>query len=244
MGQHINLDDAQSVAALIDHTLLKPDTTFDQIKQLCREALEWRFATVCINPCWVSECRALLAEGVPKVCTVLGFPLGATASEVKFVEARVALAAGAAELDIVQNIGRLRSGDLHAVSNEIRELAQIAHDAGAILKVIIETSLLTDDLKVTACALALEAKADFVKTSTGFSGGGATVADIKLMRRTVDSKMGVKASGGVRTFEALQQMVRAGASRIGTSSGVSIMRELKSGMNTGPRSEGGSEAAY
>lgn len=240
MGSNVNLDDSQVVAGLIDHTLLKPDATISQISHLCAEAREWGFATVCVNPCWVSYVSEELSGSPTKICTVLGFPLGATGTEVKLEEARVAIAAGARELDMVQNVGWLRSNYVDAVRDEIRRLATVAHEGAAILKVILETSLLSDDLKVTACMLALEAGADFVKTSTGFSGGGATVADVKLMRRTVDSKMGVKASGGVRTFETLQQMVRAGASRIGTSSGVSILREITSGA---PR-QGGSEAAY
>jgi deoxyribose-phosphate aldolase len=175
---------------------------------------------------------------------VIGFPLGANMTRVKVAEAEAALRAGATELDMVQNIGWLRSGNTDAVRDEIKELAERAHQHAAKLKVILETCLLTDDLKVTACMLALEAGADFVKTSTGFSTGGATVADIKLMRRTVNSKMGVKASGGVRTLEALHQMVRAGASRIGTSSGVGILREMAVDAGEPSTQHGSSEAAY
>jgi deoxyribose-phosphate aldolase len=240
VGSNVNLDDYQAVAGLIDHTLLKPDATMSQISQLCLEAREWNFAALCVNPCWVSYASEQLSGSATKVCTVIGFPLGANDTQVKLEEARVAIASGARELDMVQNIGWLRSNNVDAVRDEIRRLAAVAHEGAAILKVILETSLLSDDLKVTACVLALEAGADFVKTCTGFGGGGATVADVKLMRRTVDHKMGVKASGGVRTFETLQQLVRAGASRIGTSSGVSILREITSGA---PR-QGGPEAAY
>lgn len=237
-------NDVRSLAGLIDHTLLKPDGTETQIRQLCAEAREFKFASVCLNPCWVAFARELLDGAESKVCTVIGFPLGANAPAVKLYEARAALSAGARELDMVQNVGLLRSGDTDAVREEIRALADTAHQHEAILKVILETSLLTDDLKVTACMLALEGGADFVKTSTGFSGGGATVADIKLMRRTVDSKMGVKASGGVRTLEAIHHMVRAGASRIGTSSGVGIVREFLADSGDGPVPGRGTEAAY
>lgn len=229
MDQTQNLSDPRALAALIDHTLLKPEATADQIHQLCVEAQDWKFASVCVNPCWVADCREWLAGAESKVCTVIGFPLGANKTSVKCFEAETALQDGAGEIDMVLNVGWLRSGDNHRVRDEIRSLADIAHKSGAILKVIIETSLLSDDLKVTACALAMEAGTDFVKTSTGFSGGGAAVADVKLMRRSVDGRVGVKASGGVRTLDAVQHMVRAGANRIGTSSGVAILKELVGG---------------
>jgi deoxyribose-phosphate aldolase len=214
------------VAALIDHTLLKPDATASDIGRLCAEAREWSFASVCVNPYWVAACSEILTGGTSRVCTVLGFPLGANLMQIKAAEARAALDQGATELDVVQNIGALRSGQYDFVRDEIRELADLAHSRNAILKVILENCLLTDDQKVTSCILALDGGADFVKTSTGFSTSGATIPDVKLMCRTVDSKAGVKASGGVRSLEALRQMVRAGASRIGTSSGVNILREL------------------
>jgi deoxyribose-phosphate aldolase len=173
-----------------------------------------------------------------RICTVVGFPLGANDARTKLAEANVALAQGAQELDMVQNIGALRSGDFHLVHKEIADLADVAHSRGAILKVILETCLLTDAEKKTACQLALQAKADFVKTSTGFSKSGATAADVKLMRHTVGQAMGVKASGGVRTFEALSEMVLAGANRIGTSSGISILYEMEQAMPSPPLETG------
>jgi deoxyribose-phosphate aldolase len=211
---------------LIDHTLLKPEATSTDIAVLCGEAREWAFATVCVNPYWVRMAAGLLAGTPSKICTVVGFPLGANTMAAKIAEAERAISDGAKELDMVQNIGALRSGDHDYVREEIRQLAALAHDRGAILKVILETCVLTDDQKVTGACLALDASADFIKTSTGFAAAGATVHDVKLLRRTVDSRVGVKASGGVRTLDALRNMVRAGASRIGTSSGVSIMHEL------------------
>jgi deoxyribose-phosphate aldolase len=183
---------------------------------------------VCINPCWVRLAVEELSGVSVRVCTVIGFPLGANETGTKIAEAELALASGAKELDMVQNIGALRSRDDDLVHKEIAALAGIAHASGAILKVILETCLLTDDEKQRACRLAVDAKADFVKTSTGFSTGGATVEDVALMRHIVEDKLGVKASGGVRTLVALRAMVKAGANRIGTSSGVSILRELES----------------
>ncbi len=244
MGSNVNFEDPRALAALIDHTLLKPDATVAQIQQLCSEAREYGFATVCVNPCWIPEAVRQLNGALSKVCSVIGFPLGASDSRVKLGEAEAALAAGAMEVDMVQNIGWLRSGNIDAVRNEIRDIAALVHQSGGKLKVILENCLLTDDLKVTACMLALESGADFVKTSTGFSSGGATVADIKLMRRTVDSKMGVKASGGIRTLETMQQMVRAGASRVGTSAGAAIIRELASGLDAASLREGKGGAGY
>ena len=181
---------------------------------------------MCINPCWVREAVEELSATPVRVCTVVGFPLGANETRTKIAEADVALAQGAKELDMVQNIGALRSRNYHLVYKDIADLADIAHAAGAILKVILETSLLTDEEKESACRLAVDAKADFVKTSTGFSAAGATVEDITLMRNIVGDQLGVKASGGVRTLAALRNMVNAGANRIGTSSGVSILKEL------------------
>jgi deoxyribose-phosphate aldolase len=213
-----------NIASMIDHTLLKPDATPDQIAQLCYEARKYNFASVCINPGYVKLCADLLRGSNVKVCTVIGFPLGATAPEVKAYEAETALKDGATEIDMVINIGALKGGDHTLVARDIRGVVEVVHVAGNLVKVIIETSLLTDDEKVTACLLAKEAGADFVKTSTGFAGGGATVHDVALMRRAVGPEMGVKASGGVHTFEEAKSMVEAGATRIGASAGVKIMQ--------------------
>lgn len=229
--------DARELASLIDHTLLKPDATEADIAAVCRQALEHRFASVCVNPCWVPFVHAQLAGSSVKTCAVIGFPLGANQTAVKLAEARLAVTEGAAEIDMVINIGALRSGRQDLVASEIQTLAAAAHQGRAILKVIIETCLLTNDQKILACKLAKDAAADFVKTSTGFSTAGATEADIALMRSTVGPTLGVKASGGVRTLEAVERMVRAGATRIGTSSGVQIIGEFQSGQ---PSSGGGS----
>ena len=212
------------IAAMIDHTLLKPDATPDQIAQLCYEARKYGFASVCINPGHVKLCADLLRGSNVKVCTVIGFPLGATSPEAKVYETETALRDGATEIDMVINIGALKGGDNTWVARDIRGVVETAHNARAIVKVIIETSLLTDEEKVTACLLAKQAGADYVKTSTGFAGGGATVEDVALMRRVVGPEMGVKASGGVRTFEEARSMVQAGATRIGTSAGVKIVQ--------------------
>lgn len=213
-----------SLAGMIDHTLLKPDATPDQIAQLCFEARKHGFASVCVNPGWVKLCAQLLEGSPVKVCTVIGFPLGATTPEVKAFETRTALDNGATEIDMVINIGALKARDLELVARDIRGVVTAAHSCGALVKVIIETALLTDEDKTVACLLSKEADADFVKTSTGFSGGGATVHDIALMRRVVGPEMGVKASGGVRTFEDAQSMIKAGATRIGASAGVKIIQ--------------------
>lgn len=220
------LDNPKTIASLIDHTLLKPEAAQPDVVRLCAEARQFSFASVCINPCWVRLAGEMLMDSSVNVCTVVGFPLGANDSRVKIAEAQLALSDGAEELDMVQNIGALRSEDFNLVRKEISDIADLAHSRGAILKVILETCLLNEQEKITACTLAVEAKADFVKTSTGFSTGGATLEDVQLMRQTVGSSMGVKASGGVRTLQALRQMVAAGANRIGTSSGVSIVGEL------------------
>jgi deoxyribose-phosphate aldolase len=227
-----HLASTQSIANLIDQTLLKPEATGEDIVRLCREAAEHSFCSVCVNPHWVRLARATLGRSSVRVCTVIGFPLGANRTDIKTAEAHLALAEGAAEIDMVQNIGALRSSDPATVQTEIAELAEIAHAGKALLKVILETCLLTDDQKRTACRLAVEAKADFVKTSTGFSTSGATENDIRLMRETVGPTMGVKASGGIRTLDALRHMVVAGATRIGTSSGVQILREFRDGAAT------------
>ena len=224
----------QNIAAMIDHTLLKPDVTPDQIAQLCYEARKYGFASVCINPAHVKLCADLLRGTNVKVCTVIGFPLGASSPEVKVYETETALREGATEIDMVINIGALKGGDHTLVARDIQGVVQVTHAAGAIVKVIIETSLLTDDEKVTACLLAKEAGADYVKTSTGFAGGGATVQDVALMRRVVGPEMGIKASGGVRTFEEAKSMVAAGATRIGASAGVKIVQGEQEVMKTTP----------
>ncbi|MEN6572200.1 MAG: deoxyribose-phosphate aldolase [Anaerolineaceae bacterium] len=211
---------------MIDHTLLKPDATQDKIAQLCFEARKYHFASVCVNPTHVKLCADLLAGSDVKVCTVIGFPLGATSPEVKVFETQTALKNGATEIDMVINIGALKSGDNELVARDIRGVVDTSHKAGALTKVIIETALLTDEEKVVASLLSKEAGADFVKTSTGFSGGGATVHDVELMRRTVGPTMGVKASGGIHNLEEAEAMVAAGATRIGASAGVKIMQAV------------------
>lgn len=212
-------------ASLIDHTLLKPEATLSDIKKLCAEAAEFGFASVCVNPAWVKKAAEFLrGSGVP-VCTVIGFPLGATLPDVKAYEARRVIFNGAREVDMVINVGALRSGDDCAVEDDIRAVVDAAHENGVLCKVIIETALLTDEEKVRACLASKNAGADFVKTSTGFSKGGATVEDIALMRRTVGSDLGVKASGGVKGIDDARAMFEAGATRIGASVGVKIAQE-------------------
>ena len=213
-----------SLAKMIDHTLLKADATPDQIAQLCYEARKYGFASVCINPTWVPLCAKLLEGSDVKVCTVIGFPLGATAPDVKVFETQNALHQGANEIDMVLNIGALKARDLEMVARDIRGVVKTAHARGALVKVILETSLLTDEEKVLASLISKQAEADFVKTSTGFSTGGATVHDVTLMRRVIGPEMGVKASGGVRTFEEAEAMVKAGATRIGASAGIKIIQ--------------------
>jgi deoxyribose-phosphate aldolase len=212
-----------TVAELIDHTLLKPDATPDQVAQLCYEARTYGFASVCVNPSYVKLCADLLKGTDVKVCTVIGFPLGASSPEVKVFETETALRDGATEIDMVINIGALKGRDYTVVARDIAGVVSLAHAANALVKVIIETALLTEEEKITACLLAKEAGADYVKTSTGFSGGGATVADIALMRRVVGPDMGVKASGGVRDYADAKSLVDAGATRIGASAGVKIV---------------------
>lgn len=213
-----------NLARMIDHTLLKPDATQEQIAQLCFEARKYGFASVCVNPAWVELCAQLLKGSDVKVCTVIGFPLGATAPEVKVFETENAIEHGASEIDMVINIGALKARDLDLVARDIRGVVAAAHARGAIVKVIIEAALLTDEEKTIACLLSKEAGADFVKTSTGFASGGATVHDVELMRRVVGPEMGVKAAGGVRTYEDAEKMLRAGATRIGASAGVKIIQ--------------------
>ncbi|MGD9563376.1 MAG: deoxyribose-phosphate aldolase [Pyrinomonadaceae bacterium] len=216
---------AHDWASLIDHTLLKPEASETDIRKLCDEAVHFGFASVCVNPGWVKKAAEFLkGSGVP-VCTVIGFPLGATLPDVKAYEARRAIFNGAREVDMVINVGALKSGDVCAVEDDIRAVALAAHENNVLCKVIIETALLTDAEKVTACLAAKNAGADFVKTSTGFSKGGATVDDIALMRRTVGSSLGVKASGGVKGIDDARAMFEAGATRIGASVGVKIAQE-------------------
>lgn len=211
-----------NIAGMIDHTLLKADATETEIRRITEEAKKYEFASVCVNPGWVKFCAEQLAGTKVKVCTVIGFPLGATTSAVKAFETKDAIANGATEVDMVINIGALKDGNNELVQSDIQSVVDAA--AGkALVKVIIETSLLTDEEKVRACELAVKAGADYVKTSTGFSTGGATPEDVALMRKTVGESTGVKASGGVRSREDMDRMIEAGATRIGASSGVKIM---------------------
>ena len=211
-----------NTAKLIDHTLLKADATKEQIVKLCKEAREYGFASVCVNPVWVETAAAELKGSDVKVCTVIGFPLGASTTAVKAAETKDAIHNGAEEVDMVLAIGLLKSGAYEKVESDIRTVTEIASNK-AIVNVIIETSLLSEEEKKRACELSLSAGADFVKTSTGFSTGGATAQDVALMRKIVGNRAGVKASGGIRGLKDLQDMVEAGANRIGASSGVSIM---------------------
>lgn len=214
----------QELAGIIDHTLLKPDATADEITTLCQEALTYSFASVCINPAWVPLAAESLKDSKVKVCTVVGFPLGATTANVKMVEAGEAIYHGASEVDMVLNVGALKSGNLDLVQEDIQGVVKAARQGNALVKVILETGLLSDEEKVQACLLAKKAGADFVKTSTGFGHGGATVADVSLMRRTVGPEMGVKASGGIRDRATAQAMIQAGANRLGASAGVKIIQ--------------------
>ncbi|MBA2173547.1 deoxyribose-phosphate aldolase [Halobacillus locisalis] len=213
----------QNLAKMIDHTQLKPDTPKEKIQQICEEAKEHGFASVCVNPHWVKTSYDLLEDTDVKVCTVVGFALGATTKETKAFETRQAIEQGATEIDMVINVGELKSGNEDIVQQDIEAVVREA-EGKAIVKVIIETSLLSEDEKVKACELAKAAGADFVKTSTGFNGGGATIEDISLMRKTVGPDVGVKASGGVRDYEGAKAMIEAGATRIGASSGIAIIK--------------------
>src|SRR5438128_1071918 len=216
------------VASMIDHTLLKPDATRQEIEALCREAAQFKFATVCVNPTWVALCSRLLAGTGVGVCSVVGFPLGATTADVKGYETQRAIFDGAREIDMVINVGALKSGDLRVVERDIEAVTTACRNCGVLSKVIIEAALLTDDEKVTACTLAKAAGADYVKTSTGFGPGGATAADVALMRRVVVADMGVKAAGGVRDLESVTAMIAAGATRVGASAGVKIVQQASS----------------
>jgi len=224
-------DVPMDLAKYIDHTLLKPEASATDIDKLCAEAKEYHFASVCINPTWVKRAADTLRGTSVVTCVVIGFPLGANTTTIKAMEARKALRDGAREVDMVINIGELKSGDYDLVREDIAKVAEAAHEVGGLCKVILETALLTDEEKVIASSLAKEAKADFVKTSTGFGPGGATVYDVALMRETVGPDMGVKASGGVRTLEDVEDMIAAGATRIGASAGVQIVAGDQGGSN-------------
>jgi deoxyribose-phosphate aldolase len=213
-----------NIARMIDHTLLRPDATRADVLAVCREARQFEFASVCTNSFWTPLVAKELAGSNVKVCTVVGFPLGAASTEAKVAEAQAALYAGAGEIDMVLNIGALKGGEDSIVEDDIRAVARICHPAEALVKVILETALLTDEEKKRACLLAKAAEADFVKTSTGFGPSGATEHDVALMRQTVGPEMGVKASGGIRTREDADKMIRAGASRIGASASVKIVQ--------------------
>ena len=225
--EDIDISDADVTCPLnsfIDHTLLKADATVEQITKLCQEAREYRFASVCVNSCWVRLCSELLRGSGVAVCTVVGFPLGAMIPEAKAFEAEAAIENGATEIDMVINVGALKSQDYRMVAKDIQVVCDAVHQHGAILKVIIEACLLTKEEKVIACLLAKNAGADYVKTSTGFSTGGATVEDVKLMRSIVGDEMGVKAAGGIRDKETAEAMLDAGADRLGASAGVQICK--------------------
>jgi len=239
LGVHALGGAPSSIASMIDHTLLKPEATRKEIEELCREAAQFGFATVCVNPTWVAVARGLLAGANAGVCSVVGFPLGASTADVKGYETRRAIYDGAREIDMVINVGALKSQDLRTVERDIEAVTTSCRECHVTSKVIIETALLTDEEKVTACTLAKAAGADFVKTSTGFGPGGATAADVALMRRVVGAEMGVKASGGVRDLEGLKAMVAAGATRIGASAGVRIVQQA-----SGASGAAGSRTSY
>ncbi len=225
VGVHAEGGAPAAVASMIDHTLLKPEATRLEIERLCTEAAQFGFATVCVNPAWVAVAAGRLAGTPVRVCSVVGFPLGATIADVKEYETRRAIFDGAREIDMVINLGALKSGDLRTVERDIEAVTRPCRECGVLSKVIIEAALLTDDEKISACTIAKAAGADYVKTSTGFGPGGATAADVALMRRVVGADMGVKAAGGVRDLEALKAMVAAGATRVGASAGVQIVQQ-------------------
>ena len=221
----MEMNQASAVCGMIDHTLLKQNASEEQIKKLCREAREYHFCSVCVNPCYVALCEKELQGSGVKVCTVIGFPLGAATTGTKVFEADEAIGNGADEVDMVVNVGKIKSGDWEYVKKDIAELVTAVRGR-AVVKVIIETCLLTDEEKVRVCLIAKEAGADFVKTSTGFSTGGAKTEDVALMRKTVGPDMGVKASGGIHDLKDAQAMLQAGASRLGCSAGVAIAKEI------------------
>ncbi len=225
---------AALVAAYIDHTLLKPEASEAQIRQLCQEARTFGFASVCVNPTWVALCAELLAGTTVKTCTVIGFPLGATLTSSKVYETHEVIRLGAQEVDMVINVGRLKGQDYYAVYTDIAAVVAAAHAHHALVKVIIETFLLSDEEKVIASLLTEAAGADFVKTSTGFNGGGATLVDVRLMRQAIGPSMGLKAAGGVRTGVDALQMIAAGATRLGTSAGVQIVQSIQDAAADSP----------
>ncbi|MDF2523514.1 MAG: deoxyribose-phosphate aldolase [Clostridiales bacterium] len=216
--------DKKTMASMIDHTILKAGATKEQIVEICSQAKEYNFASVCVSPCFVKLAAKELKDSKVKVCTVIGFPLGANSTQVKAFEAKKAVEEGAHEVDMVIQVGALKEGDFKYVQNDISEVVKASE--GAHIKVIIETCYLTDEEKIKTCEIAKKAGANFVKTSTGFGTGGATASDIELMRKTVGDELGVKASGGVRSLQEALVMIKAGANRIGTSSGVSILKEM------------------
>lgn len=238
LGLHATGGEAGGVASMIDHTLLKADAALKDIETLCREAAEYKFASVCVNPTWVATCDRLLRGSGVLVCTVVGFPLGATTADTKHYETRRVIFDGAREVDMVINVGALKSGDLRVVERDIEAVAAPCREAGVLSKVIIEAALLTDDEKVAACTLAKAAGADYVKTSTGFGPGGATAADVALMRRVVGDEMGVKAAGGVKDLDGLKAMVAAGATRVGASAGVRIVQQSRGQQPTSAAPKG------
>ena len=238
LGLHASGAATAGVSGMIDHTLLKADATREEVETLCREAAEFKFATVCVNPTWVSVAASRLRGTGVGVCSVVGFPLGATTADTKNFETRRAIFDGATEIDMVINVGALKSGDLRTVERDIEAVTDPCRQYGVTSKVIIEAALLNDEEKITACTLSKAAGADFVKTSTGFGPGGATAADVALMRRVVGAEMGVKAAGGVRDLEGLKAMVAAGASRVGASAGVKIVQESR-GQKPAPASPSG-----
>jgi deoxyribose-phosphate aldolase len=238
IGLHATGGAAGGVAGMIDHTLLKPEATRSDIEKLCREAAQFHFATVCVNPGWVALAANLLRGSGVGVCSVVGFPLGATTADVKHYETRRAIFDGATEIDMVINIGALKSGDLQTVERDIAAVVAPCREVNVISKVILEVVLLNDDEKIAACTLAKAAGADFVKTSTGFASGGATAHDVALMRRVVGADMGVKAAGGVRDYEGLKAMVAAGATRVGASAGVKIVQESQGQKTTAAAATG------
>lgn len=223
----LNIPQGKQIAGWIDHTLLKPEATAAQIRNLCQEAMEYHFASVCINPAYIPLACGLLRDAPEVICTVVGFPLGAVLPEFKVYETLGCLGAGASEIDMVINIGALKSEAFGLIMNEIQAVTQTAHNQGAITKVILEAALLTRREKILACLISKAAGADFVKTSTGFGIGGATIEDVDLMRRVVGSDMGVKAAGGIRTYADALAMIKAGANRLGASAGVKIVQEAE-----------------
>jgi deoxyribose-phosphate aldolase len=221
----------RDIAGWIDHTLLKPDATASQIRQLCQEAMEHHFASVCINPAYVPLACGMLRHAKESVCTVIGFPLGAVLPEYKVFETLSSVNAGASEIDMVINIGALKSEAYGLILNEILAVTGTAHNQGAIVKVIIETCFLTRREKIIACLVSQAAGADFVKTSTGFGTQGATVEDVELMRRVIGPQMGIKAAGGIRSYADAVAMIKAGATRLGASAGVKILQEAQAAVD-------------